>query len=161
MTLRYGTLMVEEATIMIERQCVHCGKAFTLRYPSDLTRPGRGQFCSLSCRASAQNVGPHLSARRRITKTCIVCGEDFETGGRAGSAEKTICSMACQRISRYRTGKKCAELAPLDAAYLAGFWDGEGSFMIHGRNNQGGSIGFRAAVIGSKELVIRWVKDVT
>lgn len=139
--------------------CAQCGKAFEL--PAWAVKAGRGTYCSRVCYGASRIGRKRPDLLRRVTKACVVCGKEFETGGRAGSIAKEMCSLDCQQLARYRRGKKCAELAPLDAAYLAGFWDGEGSFMIHGRNNQGGSISFRAAAIGTKEMVIRWIKEVT
>jgi hypothetical protein len=159
---------LEDATISAVRPygeaverctCTTCGKVFKL--PAWAVRRGRGKFCSHACYAASKKGTARPELLRRITKTCVVCGKEFETGGRAGSKTKAICSMECQRVSRYRHGRKCAELTPLDAAYLAGFWDGEGTFMLHGRSGPGSTIAFRATVVGSKEQVIRWVKDVT
>jgi hypothetical protein len=53
------------------------------------------------------------------------------------------------------------ELSPADAAYLAGFFDGEGSYILHGRTGLTSSITFRVAVVGSKPSVIEWIAEVT
>jgi len=95
-------------------------------------------------------------------KVCIVCGETFMVGGRGRPSRKQErCSTECQRKSRYRSGRICAQLSLEDAVYLAGFWDADGSFIIHGRADRSHSISFRAQVTGTKEVVIQWIKDVT
>lgn len=139
--------------------CEACGATFELA--AWAVRRGRGKYCSHACYAARSRGRAKPSLRKRTTKACVVCGTAFETGGRAGSASKNFCSVECRRLGRYRTGRQCADLAPLDAAYLAGFWDGEGCFILHRRSGEGSTVAFRAAVVGTKESVIRWVKAVT
>jgi hypothetical protein len=72
-----------------------------------------------------------------------------------------FCSNECKRIGRYRRGRVCSELSPLDAAYLAGFMDGEGSFALN-RGSHGTPYPlFRVSVAGAKEMVIRWILETT
>lgn len=144
--------------VLVVRICQNCGEPFDIEEWA--IRQGRGKYCSQIC-SQADRHGPRLAGRKRIIKQCVVCGKDFETGGRAGDVNKRFCGMECQRLGRYRSGRVCNELDPMDASYLAGFWDGEGCFIIHGRNNNGGSISFRVAAVGTKEVVIRWIQEVT
>jgi hypothetical protein len=53
---------------------------------------------------------------------------------------------------------RCRELAPEAAAYLAGFWDGEGSLMLIGRKS--GSVGVRSTVTNTSYDVLAWVAEV-
>ncbi len=71
--------------------CPACGRDFDL-YPSDIKRGHR--FCSYSCAMSVSH--PHLARRRRVTKTCEVCENDFEViAARAGAR---FCGNACKGI---------------------------------------------------------------
>ena len=139
--------------------CQCCGKNFELE--AWAVKAGRGKYCSPACSYASREGKPRPSMQKRVTKACVVCGTEFETGGRAGKSDKAFCSTECRRKGRYRTGRTCAELAPLDAAYLAGFWDGEGSFMLHGRNGPNSSISFRVVAVASKPQVIEWIVNVT
>ena len=97
----------------------------------------------------------------RIEKACVVCGTPFVTGGRLGKASKEFCSWACRRAARYRRGAQCAELSPMDAAYLAGFWDADGTFILHGRGGTSNSVSFRVHAGGTRPDVIQWIREVT
>ncbi len=48
----------------------------------------------------AQKGKIRLSQRKRITKICLRCGNEFETGGRVGKATKIYCSRHCARMTR-------------------------------------------------------------
>ena len=143
--------------MMVRRECKNCGERFEI--PQWMARANRGIYCGTDCFHQSTRGIPKLSLRRRVLKICPVCKREFETGGRAGSKAKTLCSMECQRRSRYRHGRTCNQLTASDAAYLAGFWDADGSFFLHGPKE--GSISFRVSVVGTKALVIKWVRDVT
>ena len=138
--------------------CHHCAKEFQLE--AWAAKRGRGKYCSHECYSQGNKGSTRPTLLRRVQKQCVTCGKDFEVGGRAGPIEQPTCSRECGYKIMYRHGRVCMPLAPLDAAYLAGFWDGEGSFMLHGRSGTG-SIAFRAAVVGTKVEVINWVKEIT
>ena len=104
-----------------------CGRIFT-RYRSYLTLERRGQFCSRACQ---QTVRAKEAVEERV---CEACGRNFVVGGRGrGLKSQRLCSDECQRLSRYRHGGRAKDLPSTDAAWLAGFLDGEGSIMLHGR----------------------------
>jgi predicted nucleic acid-binding Zn ribbon protein len=69
-----------------------------------------------------------MAAQHRL---CPACRTAFIVGGKGRPPKaQRFCSDECQRHSRYRRGKRAAILTPIQAAYLAGIVDGEGSIMI-------------------------------
>lgn len=96
-----------------------------------------------------------------LQKKCETCGTVFDVGGR-GRPMKTqrFCSDPCKLAGRYRRGAVCADLTIEQAAYLAGFIDGEGSIMLVKRNSRGGCH-LRVAISNTHEGVLRWVSEVT
>lgn len=145
--------------VLVACVCAQCGVQFGMEQWA--VKRGRGKYCSHECYSIAAAGRPKMMLRKRETRTCPVCGVVFETGGRAGRLDQVYCSNACAGKVRYRTGTTCLPLSPADAAYLAGFFDGEGSYILHGRGGLTGSITFRVAVVGSKPLVIEWIAEVT
>lgn len=93
---------------------------------------------------------PHL--RRRETKVCPTCGKTFEVGGLAGKRAQIYCSTKCAGTSKYPPPKRLSET---DAAYLAGFFDGEGNLQ------QLKPGVWRAKIYQTDEKVIRWIAEVT
>lgn len=75
-----------------------------------------------------------------ITKNCVVCGREFQVCPPGRSSQyfprntQRMCSIACQQAGRYRHGRICNQLTVADAAYVAGFLDGEGSILLYKRN---------------------------
>jgi len=66
-------------------------------------------------RLSLAQIGKiRLSQRRRITKICPRCGQEFETGGRAGNKTKIYCSNRCSKMvkngSTIANGYKCVRV---------------------------------------------------
>lgn len=132
-------------------QCEQCGKDF------HADKPGR-KYCSHKCYTDA-NVGhPAYNPKRRVTKACVVCGTEFETGGRAGGASKAFCSWECRYKGRYRKGKQANALSATDAAYIAGFMDGEGSIMIQPKWN---AYSIRISAVNTDHEVMQWIVSAT
>lgn len=135
---------------MVINVCEQCGESFEAGKPS---RAAERRYCSSKCFG--------VSMYRRETKECLVCEKPFETGGRAGNRSQRFCSNECSFKARYRRGRKCLPLELDVAAYLAGFWDGDGSFIIHGRSDGKPSLAFRAQVGGTKAKVLEWLPEIT
>lgn len=136
--------------------CTHCGQSFT-RKPHEIKRPGRtNKFCSVKCARAAQVGVPNLKARRRTKKVCPVCNGTFETGGRSMRGD-TFCSRDCARAARIRRGVRCKDLSDLDAAYIAGFLDGEGSIMVLKRAK---SVAIRVAAANCVSSVLHWLQQI-
>jgi len=84
---------------MIERQCAHCGKTFSM-YPSEDKKGNKRMYCSKQC----SNIG----LRSRTTLTCEICGKAFEVGNHF--AHQRFCSLQCAGIARRtRVSRKCEQ----------------------------------------------------
>lgn len=95
-------------------------------------------------------------------KICPSCQSTFLVGGRGRKPYKTIfCSVKCSRRARYRRGAKCKRLLDVEAAYIAGFLDGEGSIMI--LIYQGRSYALRVVIAQSSRGrdVLDWISQIT
>lgn len=113
--------------ILQPRSCLQCSKMF---HP----RRARSLYCSKVCywQSRIGRRGPYLPPFARL---CVACGTPFTTPRTGGYRKQRMCSIECQRAARYRRGAKAKHLRPTDAAWLAGFLDGEGSIMLHGRKS--------------------------
>lgn len=95
-------------------------------------------------------------------KQCVVCGGSFEVGGRGRPKRaQRFCSNLCSGRARYRTGRTANTLTDAEAAYIAGFIDADGSFIIHGRYDGSDSLAFRVSAGGTKASVFHWMAGVT
>lgn len=93
-------------------------------------------------------------------RQCAACGKCFKVGGRGGrNLSAVYCSRECHQKSRYRHGTKCKELSDTDAAYIAGFFDGEGCVFLHKRRNN--SVGLMIDCSGTSEVTIKWLHSTT
>jgi hypothetical protein len=144
----------------INLTCVQCGKSFE-RDSWEVNR-GKTKYCSLSCFYLSRIGQERPALRRRINKVCPSCGKEFETGGRAGKVSKIFCSNKCARLARFRRGAKCKVLSKANAAYIAGFLDGEGTIMIVLRKPSA-SYSLRVALAQSSKArqVLDWISEVT
>lgn len=141
--------------------CKNCGIEYE-REDWEIRR-GKNKYCSQECYRKSRKGKECLARRRRIEKICPICGEKFETGGRAGKKTKIFCSNECSFKARYRSGIKCKKLNEKDASYIAGFIDGEGSIIIYRRSPKEKSYGIRVTVAQSiKGLsILEWLKEIT
>lgn len=132
-------------------KCERCGKEYRI------DKPGR-KYCGRDCYVAS--IDGHVSyvPTKRIKKQCVVCGTEFETGGSLGRSERDFCSWECRYKGRYRKGKKAKELSATDAAYIAGFCDGEGCFMLFMRRD---TVVARITAANTNEGIIKWLIDVT
>lgn len=74
----------------MEKTCTVCHKPFT-------TSRASSEYCSRECYFESKRGKPSpLRGRGRETRTCPVCGTEFEVGGRGNSQKKRIyCSRRC------------------------------------------------------------------
>lgn len=70
-----------------------------------------------------------------------------------------MCSMVCQRVSRFRRSSQSKVLTEAESAYLAGIVDGEGSIMLLGRDS--GSVGVSMTVTNTYAPLLDWILDLT
>ena len=61
------------------------------------------KYCSEDCYHKSTIDKPNHKLRRRIIKVCPICGNEFETGGRAGSIDQIYCSISCMNYSRRKS----------------------------------------------------------
>jgi len=129
--------------------CEHCGRSFAAGRSSQ-------RFCSRACAAVVRG---QLLQRRELL-ICPVCGDGFEVGGRTGRrADRSVtCSLECAARARYRSGATAAALKPVDAAYLAGLLDGEGSIMLYLRRDV---VAMRIAITNTHVGVLEWIVSKT
>lgn len=144
-----------------DRVCAHapCGRTFTL--PQWQVNRGRGVYCSPACRNAAKLGQPRPDLYRRVERTCVACGTTFETGGRAGASSRRYCSDDCRNQARYRSGRHAKELHPIDAAYLAGFIDGEGSIILYMPHQHTRAVSVKLAAANNHRAVLDWMVEVT
>lgn len=136
--------------------CVVCGKAFYLA-PWEI-RQGKGRYCTRACYYETLKGKERPSLRRRSIQTCAVCGKEFEVGGQAKHRGQVMCSWDCARRARYRSGTQSQTLTDTDAAYLAGFIDGEGSVMLYHRRDVAA---LRITASNTSRGVLDWIAMVT
>ena len=148
-------------TNQIELTCQECGKVF-LVYPARLAK-GPVRFCSMTCYGLARRGVKRdtsawgLGSEERV---CPVCGETFLVGGHRGAIPRSqrTCSENCSRLSRYRQGSQSKPLSVIDAAYIAGFIDGEGSIMLYMRRDV---VAVRFGAYNTNWDILAWLADVT
>ncbi len=137
--------------------CQQCGREFH-RPPWEVQR-GRTKYCSRACYHEASIGHRGYNTVEPIERICESCGKSFLTGGRGrAKIDQRFCSRSCQQRSRYRHGAKALELQAIDAAYIAGFIDGEGSFILYRRRDV---VAFRISAANTVLSVLQWIADVT
>lgn len=129
-----------------------CGKEFS---PD---KEGR-KYCSPECYRQA-SVGhrPYNNAEPE-SKECPVCGTVFLVGGRGRPKRSQVyCSSSCQARAQYRTPSQAKTLTERQAAYIAGFIDGEGSIILYRRTY---GVAMRITATSTDHAVLKWLADVT
>ncbi len=146
----------------IEVSCKGCGERFFTK--QSMLDSGRGRYHNRECYLK---YGPASSAHSRAeqirkpaeTKECAACGKEFLVGGRGNPPRRVrFCSVACQRAARYRHGARARELTAVEAAYIAGIWDGEGSVMLYMRRD---AVALKITVANTFLPLIEWLKEKT
>ena len=115
-----------------------------------------GKFCSSACWHTAKRGRPIEKLRKSpLEKKCPICGILFLAGG-WHNAKRTViyCSRACSSKA-HRIYAEPHMLSVVDASYLAGIVDGEGSII------QVKPRAWRVAIYQSDEPFILWVREVT
>lgn len=128
------------------RPCDQCGREFKPRRVD-------ARFCSRACYHKS-HVGPHGPYLPPFERACIVCGSAFVTPRSGGYRKQRMCSVACQRASRYRNGARAKKLSTTDAAWLAGFIDGEGCIMLHKRKS---AVALRVTASNTHRQTLDWI----
>ena len=101
-------------------------------------------------------------ANRRVVpeeRTCGQCGTAFLVGGRGRPQRKQrYCSNRCAALLRYHV-PTARKFTKLEAAYLAGLIDGEGSILVVQRREQRNT--WRLSISNTYRPVIEWCRAVT
>src|ERR1035441_7731027 len=125
----------------------------------NLVKHTRDRYCSRACYYESRTGHPPTNPKRRYMMKCqnIEClnGGEFEAGGRTGKdRDSKFCSVDCMEgMTKY--GRKCNLLSDVDAAYLAGIMDGEGTIMIYKRGRA--AAGMRITVANTFRPLLEWV----
>src|SRR5438309_2313343 len=94
------------------------------------------KYCSRACYGRSKLGKPSPHGLKRVTIVCEGCNKSFEAGGRSGKkATARFCSIQCAQDTA-STGTTCAILSDVDAAYIAGLIDGEGTIMLYNHRQQ-------------------------
>jgi hypothetical protein len=98
-----------------------------------------------------------------VEKRCEVCDAPFLVGSEDAGfptwAAKR-CSAECRRATHYMPSATANALSPMDAAYMAGFVDGEGCVGV-GEHNKAAILHVRFAVRNCNRDVLEWCKRTT
>jgi hypothetical protein len=125
---------------------------------------GRAKFCTRSCYYSGR-VGktraPYKWKHPQYDRNCEACGALFRVGWGTGRREaQRLCSLKCQKAARYRSSRQSNALSIADAAYIAGFIDGEGSIMLVGRTGADTTLNLRVSVANTDRPILEWLVEV-
>lgn len=99
-----------------------------------------------------------------VEKNCLCCSKTFlvcPPGKRSRfypEYERTFCSRQCAGKAKYRSGSECLVLSSIDAAYIAGFLDGEGSIFIYEKANRPR---LRVSFANNDKGILDWISEVT
>lgn len=142
---------------LVERRCERCATTFWKKHWQVMK--GEGQYCSRACYHQARREQQALASPPQ-PRSCPVCSAGFWVGG---STHRLLTQEYCSRQCRAsalggRPGTRAQVLSPLDAAYLAGFIDGEGSIMLYRRAP---GVKLRLLVTNTKRVVLDWIRTVT
>jgi hypothetical protein len=142
--------------MLTKKICINCNNEY-------IQKRGSEKYCSEKCYHEDWSGKPKYANRKRINKVCPVCKNEFETGGRVGKITQIFCSYNCMYKARYRHGSVCNKLNNLDCAYIAGFFDGEGSVIIYEHHKNANSFGIRTVITQSEKglWILDWIKEIT
>lgn len=105
---------------------------------------------------------PHKRTKL-IEKSCVVCGSIFDVCPQGKTSrfcttpyDAKYCSRICRQRARFRQGAIGLKLTPTQAAYIAGFLDGEGSVILYMRRD---SVALRVSFSNTKLEPLNWIKE--
>lgn len=134
--------------------CAGCGTPMEVLSISARSR----KYCSHACYLTNRGSTPRRPWAKVETRSCLVCGKAFEVGGRGRPPRRQrLCSDACQRLSRYRSGFQVKALSVTDAAWIAGFLDGEGTVMLFRRRE---SVALRVSAANTHRPTLEHIASV-
>jgi len=95
-----------------------------------------------------------------ISKICPVCKKEFLVcpPGRSSRSyppnDQVFCSRNCTSKGRFRQSSQCNILLPTEAAYIAGFLDGDGSIILYKR---GQKAALRVSFANCHREILDWI----
>jgi len=136
-----------------EYVCEHCEKRFIVSTGANKA----GRFCSRACFYEHGKIFGRPDRRLQPTNTCQNCGKLFVAYGKKRQETQKFCSSLC--AGRGKQVWSIPILSPTDAAYIAGFLDGEGSIMLI---NKGKRVNLRVVLAQSirGRAVLDWISSV-
>ena len=138
-----------------QRTCPRCGTQFPVG--TRVKKDAKTIYCSLVCSRAAQS---EAVTRTKEERACLACGVVFLVGGLDGKRLYSVyCSRLCSQRSRRQIGRVCKELSVAEAAYIAGFIDGEGTVLLTKQYH--GYIGVRVTVVNTKKKPLEFLIRVT
>lgn len=134
--------------------CKHCGAVF--RATPRQVRDG-AKYCSTACYAADRTGKGRGRYALPEERQCAACGVTFLAGGRGRAPKRQrFCSDACKLAARYRHGALAKEITETQAAYIAGFLDGEGSVILVMRRT---SVAMYVSATNSNRAVLDWLAE--
>lgn len=135
-------------------RCPQCGGEFKL---GGAGRKLDQRFCSMACSHASQKKSP-------VVKICMRCKMDFEILRSPSSRKKRpgqlFCSDACKFAARYRSGRVSKKLSTVEAAYLAGIIDGEGTISLY-MNKGKQTVQVSLSIANTDRPLLNWARLLT
>lgn len=138
-----------------QRTCPRCATIFPVG--TRVGKDAKAIYCTVECARAAQREAVTIVKEERA---CLACGGIFLVGGVDGkNLASEYCSRSCSQRSRRRSGRVCKELSVAEAAYIAGFIDGEGTIGIYQQRR--GYACVKVSVANTKKKPIEFMIRVT
>lgn len=91
---------MQRQSTRVERRCEHCRAPFFV-YPSQLTKPGSGRYCSKPCAIAERGSASRAPRTSPSYRPCERCGASFRVYPSAvRSGMGRYCSRLCSQVSR-------------------------------------------------------------
>lgn len=136
----------------VQCRCKTCGKEYAVPEWQDWGR----DFCGRPCYFEHRRKNPVRNFVEPETKICPSCGTAFLVRGKGRRPARAIhCSRVCAGTGRVRTSP-ARIMDPIEAAWLAGVFDGEGN-IAHPRK---GRPGVRLTVNNTCEPFVQRILEV-
>ena len=136
----------------VEWSCPQCGRTEVIPEWAAAAK----KFCSRACFLASG--GLQVSKRGPRYKACLVCGADFLVGGASNPKPSTkYCSPKCRERAPWRQPTPNS-LTDVEAAWLAGLFDGEGS-IIFAKNRPAKNV--RITITNCCHFLVERVLEVT
>ena len=139
----------------IDFDCLHCGKHCSVPEWNNAKK----KFCSKTCFHRYRVGRPQDWLKiKPDEKICPQCGGTFLCGGKGRPPRYQLhCSRTCNVAAQgYRTEAK--PLSPAEAAYIAGFIDGEGCISFYRRQH---SVNVKLIACNCKRAALDWIAETT